>query len=180
MNMYYIAIVLPKELDEQIIKFKYYMLEKYEARVGLKSPAHITIIPPFWLHPEKEESLRSDMDSLASQVQTFPLSTKDFAAFKPRTIYIDVVSSEPLKEVKKKADRFFTERPQYGIKLENRAFNPHITIATRDLHKAAFAEAWPYFKDKEFRKDWTVEGLSLLRHNKKDWDVIQTSQFVNL
>jgi 2'-5' RNA ligase len=178
--MYYIAIVLPKELDEQIIKFKYYMLEKYETRVGLNSPAHITIIPPFWLHPEKEDGLRSDLDSLATQIHAFPLSTKDFSAFKPRTIYIDVVSSESLNEVKKKADRFFLERSQDGIKPENRAFNPHITIATRDLHKAAFAEAWPYFKDKEFKKDWTVEGLSLLRHNKKDWDVIQTSQFLKL
>lgn len=177
MNMYYIAIVLPRELDEQIIRFKYYMLEKYEAKVGLKSPAHITIVPPFWLHPEREDDLRSDLDSLARDIQPFPLSTKDFSAFKPRTIYIDVVPSEPLKEIKKKADRFFSERSQYGIKPENRAFNPHITIATRDLHKAAFAEAWPYFKDREFRKDWQAEGLSLLRHNKKNWDVIQTSQF---
>ena len=180
MNMYYIAIVLPKDLDEQIIKYKYYMLEKFEAKVGLKSPAHITIVPPFWLHPEREDGLRSDLDSLAAQIPPFPLATKDFAAFKPRTIYIDVASSEPLNEVKKKADRFFSERLQYGIKVENRPFSPHITIATRDLHKAAFAEAWPYFKDKEFRKEWTVEGLSLLRHNKKNWDVIQTSQFAEL
>lgn len=177
MNMYYIAVVLPKELDEQIIKFKYYMLEKYEARVGLKSPAHITIIPPFWLHPDKENDLRSDLDSLAGQLHPFTLSTNNFSAFKPRTIYIAVAPSEPLNEVKKKADRFFNERPQYGIKIENRAFNPHITIATRDLHKSAFAEAWPYFQNREFKKDWTVEGISLLRHNKKDWDVIQTSQF---
>jgi 2'-5' RNA ligase len=180
MNMYYIAIVLPQELDEQIIKYKYYMLEKFEARVGLKSPAHITIVPPFWLHPERQDGLRTDLDSLASGIERFPLSTNDFSAFKPRTIYIDVVPSDSLKEVKKKADRFFSERPDYGIKPENRAFNPHITIATRDLHKAAFAEAWPYFQKKEFRKDWTVEGLSLLRHNKKNWDVIQTSQFVDL
>lgn len=180
MNMYYIAVVLPKDLDEQIIRFKYYMLEKFEAKVGLKSPAHITIVPPFWLHPEREDALRSDLDSLAAQIQPFPLATKDFSAFKPRTIYIDVAHSEPLHEVKKKADRFFSERPQYGIKVENRPFSPHITIATRDLHKAAFAEAWPYFKDTEFRKEWTVEGLSLLRHNKKNWDVIQTSQFLTL
>lgn len=180
MNMYYIAVVLPKDLDELIIRFKYYMLEKFEAKVGLKSPAHITIVPPFWLHPEKEDGLRSDLDSLARTLQPFRMATKDFSAFKPRTIYIDVVPSEPLDEVKKKADRYFSERPQYGIKAENRAFNPHITIATHDLHKAAFAEAWPYFKDREFRKEWTVAGLSLLRHNKKDWDVIQTSQFAEV
>jgi 2'-5' RNA ligase len=179
MNMYYIAIVLPRDLDEQIIKYKQYMLEKHDAKVGLKSPAHITIIPPFWLHPDLEEGLRSDLDALAGQLQPFPLSTRDFSAFKPRTIFIDVVQSEPLQEVKKAADQFFAARPQYPIKLEDRPFHPHITIATRDLHKAAFAEAWTHFKEKEFRKDWIVEGISLLRHNKKNWDVIQTSPFTN-
>ena len=180
MNMYYIAVVLPTHLDAEIIKYKYYMLEKYEAKVGLKSPAHITIVPPFWLHPEKEEALRWDLDQLAGGVAAFPLSTNNFAAFKPRTIYIDVAHSEPLHGLKKQADRFFTERTQYGIQIENRPFHPHITIATRDLHKGAFAEAWPYFQNKEYKKEWTVEGLSLLRHNKKNWDVIQTSQFQSL
>ena len=180
MNMYYMAVVLPKHLDEEIIKYKYYMLEKYEAKVGLKSPAHITIIPPFWLHPEKEEGLRADLDQMAGQVASFPLATNNFAAFKPRTIYIDVAPSEPLHLLKKGADHFFSERTQYGIQIENRPFHPHITIATRDLHKAAFAEAWPYFEHKTYKKVWTVEGLSLLRHNKKNWDVIQTSQFQSL
>jgi 2'-5' RNA ligase len=177
MNMYYMAVVLPPHLDAEIIKYKYYMLEKYEAKVGLKSPAHITIIPPFWLHPEKEEDLRADLEVLGRQVAPFPLSTSNFAAFKPRTIFIDVVPSEPLNELKQKADQFFSARPQYGIKVEHRPFHPHITIATRDLHKATFAEAWPHFQNKEFQKSWTVEGLSLLRHNKKNWDVLQTSQF---
>ena len=153
------------------------MLERYECKVGLKSPAHITIVPPFWLHPEKEPNLLGDMDLLGSQLSPFPLYTNHFSAFKPRTIFIDVVESEALKAVKKLADRFFKERPHYGIKVENRPFHPHITIATRDLHKSTFAEAWPYFKEKEFKKEWTVEGISLLRHNKKNWDVIQTSQF---
>lgn len=177
MKMFYMAIVLPPELNELILRFKEYMLERYECKVGLKSPAHITIVPPFWLLPEREEGLRSDVELLAGRLHTFPLSTNNFAAFKPRTIYIDVVHSAALDDVKKQADQFFGERPQYGIKIENRPFRPHITIATRDLHKAAFAEAWEHFKNKEFKKDWMVEGLSLLRHNGRSWDVIQTSRF---
>lgn len=111
MNMYFMAVVLPPHLDAEIIKYKYYMLEKYEAKVGLKSPAHITIIPPFWLHPEKEEGLRTDLDVLGRQVTPFELATHNFSAFKPRTIFIDVEASEPLNELKKKGRPVFLRPP---------------------------------------------------------------------
>ena len=34
------------------------------------------------------------------------------------------------------------------------------------------------FLEKEIRSTMSVNGISLLRHNKKNWDVIFTSQFV--
>ncbi len=60
---------------------------------------------------------------------------------------------------------------------EDRPFHPHLTIATRDLRKKAFYEAWEHFKKKEYAAEWITEGISLLRHNKKNWDVLFTSQF---
>jgi 2'-5' RNA ligase len=90
---------------------------------------------------------------------------------------VDVIVDEKLARFKKTADEFFRSRPQYKIKIENRPFHPHITIATRDMAKSVFAEAWPLFKDKEHQAEWEASGLSVLRHNQKNWDVIHTSQF---
>ncbi len=179
MNMYYIAIVLPHHLNEKVLKSKQYMLEQYNCTVGLKSPAHITIIPPFWMEPEKENSLIDDIDLLSNPISAFCIQTANFSAFKPRTIFIAVKENEHLKNVKEIADAYFIHK-DYKIKEENRPFHPHITIATRDLFKKDFAEAWSYFENKEFLAQCQVEGLSLLRHNKKNWDVINTSQFKNL
>jgi len=177
--MYYIAIVLPQALNEKVLALKQYMLQKYNCKVGLKSPAHITIIPPFWMEGEKENALIDSMDSLSRLMQTFSIQTDNFSSFKPRTIFIAVKENDQLKAVKKLADDYFSDK-EYNIKRENRLFHPHITIATRDLFKKDFAEVWPYFESKEFLVTWEVEGLSLLRHNKKNWDVIHTSQFNNL
>jgi len=177
--MYFIAIVLPQHLDEKVIKLKHYMFEMYDCKVGLKSPAHITIVPPFWMNAQKEIELISDVDELAGSLQAFTLSADNFSCFKPRTIFIAIESSEALNRLKHEADKLFTQR-DYGIKKENRPFHPHITIATRDLFKKDFADAWPYFEKKEFKEAWEVEGLSVLRHNKKNWDVVHTSQFKNL
>ena len=65
------------------------------------------------------------------------------------------------------------------MKIESRHFHPHITIATRDLHKKTFYEAWQLFETKEFTEEWMATGMSVLRHNKSNWNVIHTSGFIN-
>ncbi len=179
MNMYFIAIVLPQDLDEKVLRLKKYMHEKYHCKVGLKSPAHITIVPPFWLEANMEEALLNEVDILANGVQPFSIATNDFSAFKPRTIFVAVKNNQELDKLKSKADQHFSEKEQYKIKIETRQFHPHITIATRDLFKKDFYESWPFFEMKEFKEEWEATGLSILRHNKKNWDVIYTAQFQN-
>jgi 2'-5' RNA ligase len=178
-QMYFIAIVLPQHLDEKILPYKKLVLEKFDCKVGLKSPAHITIIPPFWMEDEKEAGLLHDTDNLCSGIHSFQIVTKNFSAFKPRTIFIDVEKNEQLKQVKQAADSFFKQRSLYKMKIENRNFHPHITIATRDLHKKTFYEAWQLFETKEFTEEWMATGMSVLRHNKSNWNVIHTSGFIN-
>ena len=153
------------------------MLEKYNCKVGLKSPAHITLVPPFWLEEEKEKALIEDIDVLSEQLRPFSMSTNDFSAFKPKTIFIALATNGTLGSVKKATDDFFGNNPFYNIRVDNRPFHPHITIATRDLYKKSFQEMWPWFAEKKFGEEWTAEGISILRHNKKNWDVIYTSQF---
>jgi len=155
------------------------MHEKYGCAVGLKSPAHITIVPPFWMEEEKEKQLISDIIEISKNLESFNISTHNFSAFKPRTIFIDLLANDNLNLLKTKTTLFFNSN-NYNFKTDTRPFYPHITIATRDLFKKDFQEAWPYFSEKKFLEDWNVQGLSLLKHNKKNWDVIYTSQFKNL
>lgn len=177
MNMYFIALVLPPHLNEKIQKYKEWMRERFGTRVALKSPAHITLVPPFWLEAEKEEELIMDIKSVSRAILSFEIRTLHFSAFVPRTLFIAIAPNEELATLKKEADTYFREKEGYKIKLDNRPFHPHITIATRDLSKKAFHEAWPHFKETEFDASWKSEGISLLRHNKKNWEVIYTSQF---
>ena len=177
MQMYFMAIVLPQALNERILSFKNFMLERFNCKVGLKSPAHITLVPPFWMEAEKENQLLRDVEGLSTEISSFPVATNNFSAFKPRTIFIDVKQNKELNRVKNLTDHFFKAKEEPKIKIDNRSFHPHITIATRDLHKKAFHEAWPLFDSKRFEEEWIATGISVLRHNKKNWDVIHTSQF---
>lgn len=176
MHMYFIAIILPGDLNKKIRQWKELMHEKYGCSVGLKSPAHITLIPPFWMEPEKEQLLLTDVDTISSSIQPFTIAINNFASFKPSTIFADVVVNEELRSLKTAVDTFFSQAA-YKIKIDTRPFHPHITIATRDLHKKDFQGAWPMFETKKFKAEWEANGLCVLRHNNTNWDVIYSSQF---
>jgi 2'-5' RNA ligase len=177
MKMYFIAHVLPEHLNQRVLVYKQMMHDKFDCKAGLKSPAHITFVPPFWMEDEKETGLLDDLKEISGPVKPFAITTAGFSAFIPRTIFIDIAINKALIDVKSCTDHYFCNNPHYKIKTEKRAFHPHITIATRDLYKKAFYEAWSLFENKEFTEQWTASGLSLLRHNTQNWEVIYTSTF---
>jgi len=177
MNMYFVALVAPEEIDRQILKWKNFFKENYGCTVALKSPAHITLIPPFWMNEGLEKDLIKSIDELSTAKNKFEITLKDFAAFKPRVIYVDVLKNELLNGLHESLSDFIYKQNKFPIKKEDRSFHPHVTLATRDLYKKAFYEAWEIFSVRKYEALWLVKGISLLRHNKKNWDVIFTSQF---
>jgi 2'-5' RNA ligase len=177
MKMYFIAIVLPASLNEKILPLKNMMKEKYGCHAALRSPSHITLVPPFWMDELEEPALNEDINNLSNELSTFTIKTNNFSCFRPRTIFIATEANNELNAIKKEADNYFTNKPSYKIKIDTRPFHPHITIANRDLFKKNFYESWEYFKNKKFKEECVVTGMSLLKHNQKNWDVIFTSQF---
>jgi 2'-5' RNA ligase len=177
MNIYFIALVAPPEIDQQVLKWKLWMKEKYNCEIALRSPAHITLVPPFWMKPELENNLSDSLLAFTATQNSFILQLNNFSNFKPRVIFIDVIPNEELMKLKNGLFQFLLNENKYPLEKDDHSFFPHVTIATRDLHKKAFYDAWEYFKEKKYEAAWPVSNLSLLRHNKKNWDVIITSQF---
>jgi 2'-5' RNA ligase len=176
-SMYFIALVLPEEINQKVMPLKQWMFDKYQCKVGLRSPAHITLIPPFWMEESMESDLVKEIDVVSNSLKVFHVATNNFSSFKPSTIFIALQENEILNNTKNAVDEHFKKNSSFKIKLDPRPFHPHITIATRDLFKKAYYEAWEHFREKEFRMEATISGISILKHNKKNWDVFHTSQF---
>jgi 2'-5' RNA ligase len=174
--MYYIAIVAPEEVNKEVLKWKNYFKDHFECTVALKSPAHITLIPPFWMKGDLENDLVNSIKEFSLTKNKFEITLKDFAAFKPKVIFVDVAKSEVLNSFYQSFANYIFSENKFPIKKDDRPFHPHVTLATRDLHKKAFQEAWEVFSKKKYEAIWSANGISLLRHNKKNWDVIFTSQ----
>jgi 2'-5' RNA ligase len=178
-KMYFIALVAPKEIKEEVLKWKNFMKDRFECSVALRSPAHITLIPPFWMDEALENKLQNTINGFSQQQIPFVINLKNFAAFKPRVIFVDVIANWSLQALYTQLQQFLINATIFPIEKEDRPFHPHVTIATRDLYKKSFHEAWEIFKEKKYEASWPANSISLLRHNQKNWDVIFTSQFSN-
>jgi 2'-5' RNA ligase len=177
MRMYFLALVLPGEHDKVVVQYKNHMEEKYGCKVALRSPAHITLIPPFWMDEATLPELIADTDDVAEQLRRFDLQSNGFDSFKPKTIFIAVKHSVLLNETYAKVNSFFSGQDKYKMKFDKRPFHPHITLATRDLHKKAYYEAMEYFSSKKFEKQWQVNSLDIMEHNGATWKLIHRSFF---
>jgi len=177
MNMYFIALVAPEEINTVILKWKNWFRDNHGCTVALKSPAHITLIPPFRMSEELEAELKNRISSFSDSCEKFELTLRNFSAFKPRVVFVDVVKNEKLDALYQSVCTRISTENEFPVKRDDRPFHPHITLATRDLYKGAFYSSWKIFAEKKYNALWKVDSISLLRHNKKNWDVIFTSRF---
>jgi len=176
-NMYFIALVLPKKINDDILKWKLFMKDHFDCVTALRSPAHITLVPPFWMSDDLENKLTGAICQFSQHQVPLEITLKNFAAFKPRVIYADVLSTPHLQALYSQLLEYLIALDRFPIKNDDRPFHPHVTIATRDLHKKAFHAAWEGFKDRNYEAVAWINGISLLKHNQKNWDVVFTSQF---
>lgn len=172
-TLYFIAVIPPEPFRREAWELKEHMRDKYRSKASLNSPPHITLYPPFKLEKE-EEALINDLKQQAAIIEPFRVQLKDFGAFPPRVIFIDVQEQPALHKLQKAISKCLDDYVQEeGGKKEERPYHPHMTLAFRDLSKPYFKEAWKEFNERELSYSWQVDEFTLLRHNGKKWEEYQ-------
>lgn len=164
-HSYFIAITLPEPLHSEIESIKKNISEKYGTRSVLRSPAHITIVPPFFWG--NETSLLETLNEF-----TFPefnIELKNYQRFLERVIFIDVVENKNLHELHQQFNTHFFSRYPGINKRHPYPFHPHVTIGNRDWKPDQFNRCWNELKDQEFSKSFTFQKLKLLKNVNSKW-----------
>jgi 2'-5' RNA ligase len=179
--LYFIGITPPVEIQTEITRYKEYFRDKYGAGHALKSPPHITLVPPFRFPETTERKLISELSHFAESEKVFTIELENFNAFEPRVIFVNVKSNERLIHLYKTISDFASSHwnlPFDGKKT--RHFNAHITLAFRDLSRTDFYDAWQEFKTKEIKYEFTAEGITLFKHNGKKWEILHVARFMEI
>jgi 2'-5' RNA ligase len=176
-SMYYVAIVCPPGVDEKVIQFKQWMKEQFGCVVALKSPAHITLIQPFWLDNERETDLLQTLQSFSGDGEELVIQFEGFSHFGNRVLFIQVKENPALQEMQRQTEKHFLPYFNDVKKKDIRPFHPHITIANRDMKPGDFQKAWQNFSEKKFNDAFCTKAISLLKLSQGKWKVIGSANW---
>jgi len=176
-NLYFIALIPGKELRDRVRAVKERLKAGYNAGHALKSPAHITLQMPFKRSSAEEPAISAALGRFATGEESFTIDLDGYGCFAPRVIYIRITNPEPVRALHGRLKTVLAGDLNFDRSGFMGDVQPHITVATRDLTKDSFADAWPEIKDEEFRGSFQVHSLFLLKHNGKNWDILEEFPF---
>jgi len=169
-NLYFIGIIPPEPVYTEVREFQQHMADAYHSKEALKTPPHITLIPPFQISEVREPELISFLERFASQQQPFELSVDGFGSFTTGVIYAALKAEDNLQKLEKDLSLSFYKK-FIVARGPSHAYIPHITIAFKDLMPPIFPKAWDEFKSKLYRRKWKLQEITLLKHSGKEWAI---------
>jgi len=180
-QLYFLAIVPPDPLYSYALKQKHYFAEHHNSKAALKSPPHVTLHMPFRLKEKKEDELIDKLEKLGSGITSFELQTEGYGQFHEKVVHIEVSKTDELQFLFEQIRRCMKVNfNQFNADYKNRGYNPHLTVAFRDLKRDEFKRAWPLFREEKAHFPFEVKSFSILKHNGKSWDVHKDISLNNL
>lgn len=168
-NLYFIAYFLSSEFEKTVTGLKTEIAEKFGVKHALKLAPHITLVPPFKMNAENEKGLIDHFEILKLP-PPFLIEVDGFGHFDNRVIYLQVNKMDVLNDLKVKTVKHIEKF--YKLQKDRHGFNPHITLAHRDMSPEAFTKIWSYLHSKKLTFRAPCDNIKLLKHTGR-WQVLK-------
>jgi len=167
-RLYLLALLPPEPVFSETWALKQEVHQLTGSRNAVRLPPHITLIPPTHQPDEFEGRCTTALTDFVATQSAFTVGLQDFAWFGNRTLFVQVKEAAAIKAFHKAIMDWCTQHlPE--VPRENRPFTPHLTLATRDLPAAQVPELQQLFESRSYAATFTVETLTLFRHNGQQW-----------
>lgn len=176
-ELYFIALLPHEKLRDEIRAIKERMRDRYGAGHALRSPAHITLQKPFKRDRHAEMTIRDALLLFTQTEKPFTVELDGYGAFAPRVLYIKLKENRHIATLHERLKALLPGYLDFTPDEIMKDVEPHITVATRDLTREAFSEAWPEMRDEPFTGSFVVRSIFLLRHNGRYWDILEEFPF---
>ena len=170
LNLKLIAILLPQPISAHVKSEQQFLADHFGPRHALRTPPHITLIPPLEVNDEDIKKIVSIGKEIATQTQCFKLELNGYGAFKPRVVFIKLIENIMLNNLYQLWRKNIEQQaPHLLERYPDRSYHPHLTLAHRDVTPQQFDNIWKWYKVKSFESVIEITGCWMLKHSSSGW-----------
>lgn len=179
-NEYLLVLNPHEELRNKIKDVKEEFYTNYKAASAKWAKPHITLAN-FLQYDMMEERIINRLKTVSMGQRPFKIELKDYGSYPSHTIFINVITKEPIRDLVKEIKPF-----QKLLRLNNDnkphfLDEPHLTIA-RKLVPWQYEKAWLEYSHRQFTGRFIADNMLLLgrRVGDKTYRIVQRFDFMNL
>lgn len=169
---YFIGLLLPPAFEFQINMLKQGIAAQFQVKFALLSPAHLTLKMPFRYKEAKERELGLRLTTLLETQAPFQLQLAGIGHFGRRNIHQQVAPSESLVQLQTMLRSFCKRSLHLVEELSDRNFQPHVTLAYKDLKPTHFEEVLAFARENAGHGVFLVEQAYLLKKVEGRWKAV--------
>ena len=171
MQTHFVGVLLPDDLTLTLEDCRRYMNEKYGCRSGHGTPIHVTLVPPFKLSEEysTDDLARALEKNVLSRNFGFVAHVDNFDAFGDRTVFAKVSVDEKWTRLRDETVKAILNACPGTTKKDMRPFQPHATVANRDIPEDASADALEALNEMNLVEDFPVDGITIFERRGDRW-----------
>ncbi len=182
-NLYFIAIIPPPEIVEEIRAFQQDMATRFGSSKALRVIPHITLKAPFAVETDQPFSFVKLFEQKVTDEPPFVQELNGFGAFpnyRNPVIFVRPALNPNLQKLQKSVLHWVQQQvPKAQMSQTERNFHPHITIAYRDLTFPAFTGAWNEYENKDYKALFVIQHIHLLFHTGGQWEVVASQPMLS-
>ncbi len=178
MQTHFLGVLLPEDITSTLEDCRRYMNRNYGCRSGYGTPIHVTLVPPFCLPDEYTtadivRAIQKDVLPAAAEL-AFSAHIDNFGAFGDRTIFANVVANPKWTKLRDAVLNAVLEAAPGCTKKDKRPFQPHLTVANRDIPAGVSADALAALNELELVEDFAVDNVTIFERNGGKWIAAET------
>lgn len=175
---HFLGVLVPDDITLTLEDCRRYMNENYGCKSGYGTPIHVTLVPPFRL---PEEFRTADLVA-AIEKEVLPLAEKlkfdahieNFDAFGDRTVFAKVIASKNWTALRDKVVAAVLNAAPGCTKKDQRPFQPHLTVANRDIPAGASVNALKVLNELNLVEDFPVDNITIFERKGGRWETSVT------
>jgi 2'-5' RNA ligase len=180
LNEYMLVLAPHEDLRNRIQQIKKEFSEKYKCQRALWGKPHL-MLARFSQYEMMEERVLNRLKSISMGFPPFKVELKDFGSYPSHTIFINVTSREPVRELLREireAQRILKPDNEHKPYLGD---DPQITVASK-LLPWQYESGWLEYSNRHFTGRFMADSMLLLKrqHGDKAWQIVERLEFQNL